>query len=397
MSPELKAATAFAIAALVTYVVTPICIKVAVRTGFFDLPAGYKGHQKPTPYLGGTAIVLGIVAAVMATDGGVTAHPLIIACAVGIWVMGTVDDKFNLPISMRTFAEVAIAVLLWATGRGWDVFHYAPADLMLTVVWVVGVMNAFNLMDNMDGAAASTAAVSALGAGALALISGDGTLAALAFGVAGACVAFLPRNLASRIFMGDGGSLVIGLLVARVTMAAVTPGYLGPSGVVVAALLVGLVIFDTTLVIVSRTRGRSPLLTGGRDHLTHRLARRLRDPRRVAFALAVTQLAVCGVTVGVARAGIGWVLLTGGFMIVAGVVLIWQFERSLIFGREEPGSGGPAELSDTLGPVTAARPATVALASRSGGLLVDPSPAAGFPGSVPPGTRQDARRVMPTA
>jgi UDP-GlcNAc:undecaprenyl-phosphate GlcNAc-1-phosphate transferase len=317
-----------------------------VRTGFYDLPKGYKGHKKPTPYLGGTAIVLGILAAVMTMDGGAQAHPVIIICAVGIWLMGTVDDRFNLPISLRTFAEVGIAVALYATGRGWAVFHYGPADLVLTVVWVVGVMNAFNLMDNMDGAAASTAAVSALGAGALALISGDGTLATLSFGVAGACLAFLPRNLASRIFMGDGGSLVIGLLVARVTMAAVTPGYLGPSGVIVAALLVGLVIFDTTLVVISRTRAGVSVLSGGRDHTTHRLAGRLGRPRNVALALAATQLIVCGITIGVAQAGQGWVFLAGGVGLVFGLVFIWEFERSPLWRVErtsgEAAAGQPA-------------------------------------------------------
>jgi UDP-GlcNAc:undecaprenyl-phosphate GlcNAc-1-phosphate transferase len=343
MSPELRAASAFAIAALVTYLATPLCIRIAIRIGFFDLPRGYKGHKTPTPYLGGTAIILGIVAAVMTTDGGVGAHPLIIGCAGCIWVLGTVDDRFNLPIAMRTVAELGIACLLFATGRGWDVFHYGPADLALTVVWVVGVMNAFNLMDNMDGVASSTAAVSALGAGVLALISGDGTLATLAFGVAGACLAFLPRNLASRIFMGDGGSLVVGLLVARVTMAAVTRQYLGPSGVVVAALLVGLVIFDTTLVVISRTRAGVPVLSGGQDHTTHRVANLLGRPRNVALALSAAQLLVCAITIGVAQAGEGWVLLAGGAGIVLGGMLIWQFERSPVFKvvREPAVSASP--------------------------------------------------------
>jgi UDP-GlcNAc:undecaprenyl-phosphate GlcNAc-1-phosphate transferase len=333
MSPELKALAAFAIAALATYLATPLCIAVAVRTGFFDLPKGYKGHKKPTPYLGGTAILIGVLAAVMTMDGGAQAHPLIIFCALGIWVMGTIDDKVNLPISLRTFAEVGIAVALWATGRGWGVFHYAPADLMLTVLWVVGVMNAFNLMDNMDGAASSTAAVSALGAGVLGLMSGDSALAVLAFGVAGACIAFLPRNLASRIFMGDGGSLVIGLLVARMTMAAVTRHYLGPSGVIVAALLVGLVIFDTTLVVISRSRAGIPVLTGGRDHLTHRLAGRVGKPRNVALTLAAAQLLLCALTISVVQAGAGWVLLAGGLGLVGGVVMIRQFEGASWFQR----------------------------------------------------------------
>lgn len=333
MSPDLNAAAAFAIAALVTYRVTPFAIRVAVRTRFFDLPAGYKGHRSPTPYLGGTAIMIGILAAVVSVRGFGDAHGVIILAALGIWLMGTVDDKVNLPIGLRTLVEAGLAVLLYETGRGWNVFHFAPADLALTVVWVVGIMNAFNLMDNMDGASATTAAVSALGAGALALITGDTALAPLAFALAGACFGFLPFNLArpARIFMGDGGSLLIGLLVARVTMAAVSRSYLGPTGVIIAALLVALVILDTSLVTISRTRAGRSVLTGGRDHLTHRLAHRLGSPHNVALTLAGAQLAVCAITIGVAQAGVGWVLLAGGLAVVFGGVLIWQLEGARWF------------------------------------------------------------------
>jgi hypothetical protein len=162
-------------------------------------------------------------------------------------------------------------------------------------------------------------------------MSGDSALAALSFAVAGSCFGFLPRNLAkpARIFMGDGGSLVLGLLVARVTMAAVTRGYLGPSGVIIAALLAGLVIFDTTLVTVSRTRAGRSVLAGGRDHLTHRLSHHLGAPRSVACTLAFSQLVLCGATIGVARAGVGWVLLAGGVGVLFGATLIWQLEKPL--------------------------------------------------------------------
>lgn len=370
MSPDFTAASAFAIAAVATFLATPLAIAVAVRTKFYDLPAGYKGHKRPTPYLGGTAIIIGILAAVLLVRGAVGTHWVIIVGALAIWAMGTLDDRINLPISLRTLVEAGIAVLLWATGRGWGVFHDAPADLALTVVWVVGVMNAFNLMDNMDGAAASVAAVSALGAGALALISGDDALAALSFAVAGACFGFLPRNLAkpARIFMGDGGSLLVGLLVARVTMAAVTRGYLGPSGVIIAALLVALVIFDTTLVTISRTRAGRSVLSGGRDHLTHRLAERLGSPRRVALALATTQVVLCGVTIGVSQAGVGWVLLAGCAGVVLGGLLIWQFESPLRLNQSDERDGyesGPAgsKASHALGELRpVARPAAASSA-----------------------------------
>jgi UDP-GlcNAc:undecaprenyl-phosphate/decaprenyl-phosphate GlcNAc-1-phosphate transferase len=127
--------------------------------------------------------------------------------------------------------------------------------------------------------------------------------------------------------MGDGGSLPIGLLVAGLTMSVVTRDYFGTRGIVIGPLLVGLVILDTTLVTVSRTRGRRAVLSGGRDHLTHRLVTWLGSPRSVALVLAATQMLVCAITIAVARA----VLLAGGAALAFGLVMIWQLERIPFF------------------------------------------------------------------
>src|SRR3954452_24301881 len=98
MSPELRSAAAFGIAALATFAATPLMIRVAVRTAFFDSPIGYKEHARPTPYLGGAAIMAGILAAVLlfgaAADGG----GVIVGCALAIWVAGTLDDRVGLPV-----------------------------------------------------------------------------------------------------------------------------------------------------------------------------------------------------------------------------------------------------------------------------------------------------------
>jgi UDP-GlcNAc:undecaprenyl-phosphate/decaprenyl-phosphate GlcNAc-1-phosphate transferase len=371
MSPELSSATAFAIAAVVTFVATPLMIRLAVRTAFFDVPTGYKEHACPTPYLGGAAIMAGILAAVLPLRGAIDGHGVIVACGLAICLAGTLDDRVGLPVSARTSLEATIAVLLSSTGHGWDVFHSAAADLLLTVVWVVGVANAFNMMDNMDGAAASVAVVCAIGAGVLALMSGHGAHAPLCFALAGACAAFLPRNLAtpSRIFMGDGGSLLIGLLVAGVMMDVVAPGYFGPSGVIVAALLAGLVILDTTLVVVSRSRGGRPVLSGGRDHITHRLAHRLGPPRNVALALAAAQVVLCAVTIAVAQAGIGWVVLAGAAVAMLGGVLIWELEKSPWFGDGLPGAQPLSALQDVAVVLLRAR----ARGDRAGRSVARPS------------------------
>jgi UDP-GlcNAc:undecaprenyl-phosphate/decaprenyl-phosphate GlcNAc-1-phosphate transferase len=363
----MRAAAACLVAALATYLLTPLAIKIAFKTAFIDRPAGYKGHKQATPYLGGTAITIGLLAG--AAVGGIPSrYALIVACAAGVWLLGTLDDKIDLPILLRVAIEVGIGIALSASGLGWTVFHQGIADAALSVLWVVGVMNAFNLMDNMDGAAATVACVSSLGAGTLALMAGRPGLAPLCFAVAGACAGFLPRNLAnpSRIFMGDGGSLPLGLLVAAVAMSAVNRDYLGPNGVVIGALLVGMVILDTTLVTFSRSRAGRPVLSGGRDHLTHRLAKRVGSPRRVALTLAGSQLLVCIVTIAVAKAGEGWIFAAGGFGLVVGAVLIWQFESSPLFRPDVVVTASASEADSTDdGPADEIRAARGALALTS--------------------------------
>jgi UDP-GlcNAc:undecaprenyl-phosphate GlcNAc-1-phosphate transferase len=329
-------------AAIATYLLVPLAIRIAVKTSFLDLPTGYKGHKRPTPYLGGAAILGGILVGIAA--GGLHGRyaPVVIGGAI-VWALGTVDDRVNLPILLRVGVEIALAVWFVHAGLGWAVFHVQALDTALTILWMLGLMNAFNLMDNMDGAAASTAAASALGAAGLALLSNQRAPATLFLATAGACVGFLPWNLSrpAKIFMGDGGSLPLGLIVAAMTMTTVSREYFGPSGVVVAALLVGLVIFDTTLVTVSRSRAGRPVLSGGRDHTTHRLRRVLGTPRKVALTLAAVQLVLCGVTIGVVEAGRGWILLAGGVCVGAGLVMMWQFETLEIFKPQSP-IGQPA-------------------------------------------------------
>lgn len=122
-----------------------------------------------------------------------------------------------------------------------------------------------NLMDDLDGAASTVTAGSAAGIGTLALAEGDTGLAAVAFALCGACVGFLPYNLAdpARIFLGDGGSMPLGMLIAGLAMGAAGHAGLDGSALLTAGLLAGLAILDTTLVTVSRWRRHVSLLTGG--------------------------------------------------------------------------------------------------------------------------------------
>ena len=183
----------------------------------------------------------------------------------------------------------------------------------------------------MDGAAATLAAVTSVAIGALALLEGDVPLAVLVFGMAGACLGFLPYNLASpaRIFLGDGGSLPIGFVVAAALMALPMADNLGFEHLLVAVLLVGIPVLDTTLVSISRRRAGVSLLTGGLDHLTHRLHSRLGTARTVALTLGTVQAGLGAIAVGVVELGRGSVLAAWSiWFVVAAAAIVLLESRS---------------------------------------------------------------------
>jgi UDP-GlcNAc:undecaprenyl-phosphate GlcNAc-1-phosphate transferase len=300
LADELRLIAAFALAALITLALTPIAIRAAHRTGFYDHPVGYKQHRVPTPYLGGIAVVLGFLTGSMAFGGGFGEFEALAACAIGVLVLGTVDDRVGLPIGPRLVGATVCAGVLYATGLGWEPFEAALPDLLLTVLLVLAVINAYNLMDNLDGAAATVAAVSAGLLGVYLAAEGSPLFGALAIALAGACVGFLPYNLIrprARIFLGDGGSMAIGLVIATLIMNLPEPAGFEWELIPLALLAVGLPAFDTALVVISRRRRGVPVLRGGRDHLTHRLYARVGSTRQVAAVFAAGQATLVGFAV----------------------------------------------------------------------------------------------------
>jgi UDP-GlcNAc:undecaprenyl-phosphate GlcNAc-1-phosphate transferase len=302
---DLAVLPAFLLAVALSWLAVPPLIALVRRTAFYDHPAGYKGHQAPTPYLGGIAVFAGFGLAAAAFVHGADRYWVPVACAGGLLALGTLDDRRTVAPPWRVLAEIGAAVALVEAGLGWSVFDSGLLNLLLTVAWVVGLCNAFNLMDNLDGATGTVAGVSAAGIGAAALLYHDPALAAFAFALSGACAGFLPHNLTrpARIFLGDGGSLPVGFLVAASAMVVSQGPAYGVSAVLFAGLLVALAVFDTTLVVFSRYRAGIPVVTAGRDHLTHRLLSRLGSPRRVAGALALLQAWLCAAAIVGAEAG----------------------------------------------------------------------------------------------
>jgi UDP-GlcNAc:undecaprenyl-phosphate GlcNAc-1-phosphate transferase len=347
MPDEARLVGAFLLALGAAFAATPAAIALAGRTHFHDRPVGYKEHATPTPYLGGAAVVGAFLVAAAFLGGEFARLSPIVACSCALWALGTLDDRRGLAAWPRVIAECAAAIILWSTGLGWNLLPGNAADLALSVVWVVGLVNAFNLIDNMDGAAATLAVITAAAVGTLALIEGDVALAVLTFGLAGACLGFLPYNLASpaRIFLGDGGSLPIGFVVAASIMALPIGDELGFEHLLAAVLLAGLPVLDTTLVSVSRRRAGISLLTAGRDHLTHRLAVRLGSARTVALSLGAVQAALGAVAIGVVQVGHGSVAVAWTIWFLVATAAIVLLETSAWAPEREAASPATATSS----------------------------------------------------
>jgi UDP-GlcNAc:undecaprenyl-phosphate GlcNAc-1-phosphate transferase len=193
-----------------------------------------------------------------------------------IFVVGLTDDVMNLKPSTKLIAEIALASLLVFMGGRLNWTEWTVLDMLLTLVWIVGVTNAFNLLDNMDGLCAGVALIA--GAALLFGLLGRAEVAAEARYLAivlGAASGFLIYNVhPASIFMGDAGSLFLGLTLATLTLTVGGPSHDRSRvvSIVAAPMLVLLIpIFDTTLVTVSRYLSGRPVSQGGRDHSSHRL------------------------------------------------------------------------------------------------------------------------------
>jgi UDP-GlcNAc:undecaprenyl-phosphate GlcNAc-1-phosphate transferase len=348
MTLAVRLSLGFAIASALVYVLTPYAIALANRLQFYDKPVGYKGHLKPTPYLGGAAVMAGfaIAAAAVAGDWGKTA-PLLGGAAL-LWVIGTIDDRRTVAPGLRVLAELALAVLVWQAGLGWNLHGGGGLDLALTCLWVLAVVNAFNLFDNMDGAAATMALVVAGGAALIGVVRGDVWLAAAAASLCGACLGFLPRNLSlpSRIFLGDGGSMPVGFAVSVLVMVAAGTTTVAWRSLLVALLLVAVPVLDTTLVIVSRRRRGVSVLSGGRDHLTHRTRRFLPSTRAVVLTLGVVQAAMSVLAALASRGNSSLLVISASLYVLAagGVIIVLDNQQIDEFAAER-GDASKVSLS----------------------------------------------------
>jgi UDP-GlcNAc:undecaprenyl-phosphate GlcNAc-1-phosphate transferase len=286
--------TAFALTGLLTWPVRAL----AIRLGAMDAPnMARKTQSEPVPYLGGVAIALGItIITLAAVFVGVDSFAgenndqlkdlalTVLLPALALGAMGLFDDLRSLSpwprLIAQTFVGTVVALVIVNNGTIGTPFGEAGSgngswiNTSVTIVWIVGLCNSINFFDNLDGAASGAVAIAALGVFVIAFDRGQELVSALSIVTTGATIGFLMWNKSpAKIYMGDAGALFLGIIVSVATIRlnpGITPTW---QSLAIPVMLLAVPLLDTCVAVFSRlARGLSPL-TGGKDHLSHRLVR----------------------------------------------------------------------------------------------------------------------------
>jgi len=277
---------------------TPLMRRIAIKREIYDAPTqAHKTHKEPVPYLGGVAIIIGVLAVTYGTallknfsSQNFWLATSVLAPAAVLGVVGLIDDLRNLSPAPRfiiqTIAGIFTAWLLVSNDTVGNPTGSKVMDYIVTIVWIVGICNSINFFDNLDGGAAGTVAVSSIALFVLAFNGHQILIAALASVTAGATIGFLLWNKSpARIYMGDAGALFLGILIATLTIRLKPDAETEWTSLATPVLLLAVPILDTTVAVISRLRrGVSPF-QGGHDHLSHRLIRGGMSRRRAAVSL----------------------------------------------------------------------------------------------------------------
>jgi len=275
------------IAAMVSFISTPLVKKLAHKVGAIDIPKDDRRvHKNPIPRLGGLAIYLGfLISVILFLEIDKAIAGMLFGASI-IVVMGVIDDIKSLPAKVKLAIQIIAAYILIKFGvridfvsnflESGEVVKLGILSVPITIFWIVGITNTVNLIDGLDGLAAGISTIAAITLAYVArvntpLIPNGAETAVLTLVVAGACIGFLPYNFnPAKIFMGDTGSLFLGYILAAISINGSIKGAT-TLAVVVPVLILGLPIFDTTFAIVRRVCSGRPIMEADKGHLHHRL------------------------------------------------------------------------------------------------------------------------------
>ncbi len=341
----------FIIAMGVTWMVTPLAIRVAHALGAVDHPAARKVHSSPIPRIGGVAVYIGFLASLVfaALAAGLLSDPSmsgtpwagLAVAASGMLLVGLWDDLRGLSFGWKFAAQIVAASWAWSSGFSIEsVTHPLGGTLDLgllsfpaTVLWIVAITNAVNLIDGLDGLAAGTALITTGAVAVIAFSKAQVGVTAASVALAGALLGFLRYNFnPARIFLGDSGSMFLGFVLAVTSVRGSQKGTTAVA-ILVPLLVLGLPVLDTGLAVVRRlyrvgnrgaqsdeslryiARNVRHVFLPDREHIHHRLIEAGLSHRQAVLTLY-------GVGVVFALAAFSLVLLKSAWMAILLILIL---------------------------------------------------------------------------
>jgi len=260
---------------VLSFLITPIIRKVALRFNIVSLPKLDRWHKSPTAVLGGIGIFLATIIPVVFLQHFNSKIIGFLISSIIIFLWGVGDDLFGLKPHVKLLGQIITGCVAIYFGIVLKITPLIPLNILLTIIWIVGITNAFNLLDNMDGLSCGIAAIATFMLFLSSLSYGGQILSIVSLALCGAALGFLPYNFnPARIFMGDSGSMFLGFSIAAVAITKDMPRghiYNLIATLIVPIMILGVPIFDTTFVMLLRKIRRKKIFEGGKDHISHRL------------------------------------------------------------------------------------------------------------------------------
>ena len=335
----------FLSALIVAVIGMPMVRWAGERTGFIAQPDARKIHTRPIPQIGGIAMLIAALLAIFIFGDRYNLPQLvgILVSATWVSIIGAWDDRKELRPIIKLGGQLVAAILLIMAGVQVSFLPFAWLNWALTILWVLAVTNAVNLIDNMDGLSGGVVAVASAFFMLMALQNGQYLVGALSAAILGVSVGFLVYNFnPASIFMGDSGSLFLGLLLAAAGIKLRFPSNHPLVTWMVPVLVLGMPLFDTALVVVSRLRRRlNPFSTPGSDHTSHRLVRLGYTRREAVMGLylvgGVLGLIALLITVSERLAAYSILILVA----ITGLIALWRLEQIPLEGPLEQSQQSP--------------------------------------------------------
>ncbi|MBT5855564.1 undecaprenyl/decaprenyl-phosphate alpha-N-acetylglucosaminyl 1-phosphate transferase [bacterium] len=335
-------APVFLVSLLVSLLATAVVKKVAHRFQILDKPNARKIHTEAIPTIGGVAIFLGFVLAIVSHLEMNQTLLAILGGSTLIVALGLMDDLWGMPASVKLIGQFLVAALTHQMGIQVSFLSNPLTQEMvavhwlsfpITVIWIVAIMNTVNLIDGIDGLAGGVVAISAFFLTIVALMNGQYVMAVITVAILGSCLGFLKYNFPpAQIFMGDSGAMFLGYVLALASILGVFKTTITLS-LAIPIFVLGLPITDTIYAICRRIKNKKALFIADTDHIHHRLVQKGLTHKQVAAFLYTISivLGVLGVLMSFLSGGKAIIVFGIAVCFIIFVYVLIRRKRDVIF------------------------------------------------------------------